>query len=98
VNLFVVSAVAAPLLVPTLGAAQQDQIPTRLGNIWGGDDHEPVPGEVLQREDAAGLLGSASQQRARDDEVEQLARELMRRAQGGDDGVMRGSAPIAPQR
>ena len=101
----VAAALAAAVLGPTLAVAQQGaqqgtqegQPPQRLDNIWNGKSHEPAPGAVRQREEAAGLRGSPAQQRSRDDEVNALDKQILERAQqGGNDGVMNGSAATAP--
>lgn len=97
----VAAALAAAMLGPTLAAAQQGaqegQPPQRLDNIWNGKSHEPAPDAVRQREEAAGLRGSPAQQRSRDEEVNTLDKQILERAQqGGNDGVMNGSAATAP--
>jgi hypothetical protein len=53
--------------------------PTRIGNIYGGFDHQPTQSEVLRRERAAGISSSAAQ-RNRDDAVLQ---EIYRHLEGG---------------
>lgn len=91
------AATLALLVAPTLAVAQQNAPPQRLDNIWDGKSHQPPPDELRQREQAAGLRGSQTQQRARDEEVNALDKQILERArQGGKDGVMNGSAASAP--
>lgn len=88
---------AAALAAPALALAQQGATPDRLGNIWDGKSHQPAPDELRAREQAAGLRGTQAQQRARDDEVNTLDKQILQRAQqGGNDGVMNGTAATAP--
>jgi TolA-binding protein len=97
--------VAATLLLPTLALAQaapaDGQPPAREGNVWGSVSHQPTEGEVREQEKAAGLLGAKEQQRQRADEVNELDRQILQRAQQGmNDGVLNGSAatkPLPPQ-
>jgi hypothetical protein len=37
--------------------------PSRIGNIWGGFDHQPTSSEVQDREKAAGISVSAANQK-----------------------------------
>ena len=59
-------------------ALAQTRVPTREGNIWDWRDHEPVPSDVMRKEQATGIAPSPPHQQATTDEVETLYRNLMR--------------------
>ena len=62
--------------------------PARIGNIYGGVDHQPTQSEVLERERAAGINSSAAQ-RNRDATI---LEEIYRHLEGGKPaGVATGS-------
>jgi hypothetical protein len=52
--------------------------PTRIGNIWGGLNHQPKPAEVAPLEERAGIAPPNQQQKL-DQEIAQLTRELLSR-------------------
>jgi hypothetical protein len=56
--------------------AQADS-PARVGNIWGGFDHEPDPAIVHEGEKAAGVLPSPQRQKQLDNDVERTTCELL---------------------
>lgn len=53
--------------------------PARIGNVYGGFDHQPTQSEVLDRERAAGISSSATQQN-RDATI---LKEIYRHLEGG---------------
>jgi hypothetical protein len=71
-------ALLLPLLATSPALAQD--VPTRNGNVWDGQRHEPTPGAVQNGERAAGIAVSPQRQRQQNDEVEQLNDELQLRA------------------
>ena len=98
-NVLTVSAIAAFafLFAPALAGAQDAQAPAQVGNRWGGEAHQPTREQVRQQEQAAGLRANANKERQRAEEVDQLDKDVMQRAQqGSNDGVLNGSAAIAP--
>ncbi len=72
----IAAAVAAPAQL-SLAQVQQQQPPPREDNIWGGLSHQPTEPEVLQQENAAGFALPSQQQKATDQNVEQLYQNLM---------------------
>jgi hypothetical protein len=64
------------LLVP--GPSMTFAEPARNANIWDWKDHEPVPSEVQNEEQAAGILPTPEQQQAEDRELESLYRSLIK--------------------
>jgi hypothetical protein len=52
--------------------------PSAIGNHANGFDYQPTPGEIVPREKAAGIRPPAAQQRATDQELEQLDKDLLR--------------------
>jgi hypothetical protein len=80
--------VAAALAVPTqasLAQAQQQkqQPPAREDNVWGGVAHQPTEPQVLQQEKAAGVSQSPQQQKATNQDVEQLYQNLINNTPSG---------------
>ena len=68
---------------PALALAQSmpsghPALPTRIGNIWGGLNHQPTPAEVASLEEQAGIAPPNQQQKL-DQEIAQLMRELLSR-------------------
>src|ERR1700679_4378279 len=51
-------------------------VPQRNANVYDGSKHEPAAGPTTQREEAAGVAGSAATQRRENDTVEQLDRQV----------------------
>ena len=68
--------VLAALLIlgPSLTLAE----PARNANIWDWKDHEPVPSEVQEKEQAAGIAPPPQQQQADDRELESLYLSLIK--------------------
>ncbi|HME22706.1 MAG TPA: hypothetical protein VKI44_15460 [Acetobacteraceae bacterium] len=58
-------------------AVAQDRVPTREGNIWDWNDHEPVPSVVSRDEQATGIAQPPAQQEKATGEIESLYRQLM---------------------
>ena len=74
-----IALLAAALLAATSGVGfPQTTVPAREGNIWGGRDHEPQPGQVAHDEQAAGIAPSPKQEHATTQEVERLYQYLTR--------------------
>jgi hypothetical protein len=65
------------LLALSAASAAQADPPVRVGNIWGGLDHEPDPAIVHEGENAKGVLPSPQRQEQLDNDVERTARELL---------------------
>ena len=81
-----IAAMATVGLAPV--AMAQGSVPAEIGNRANGLNYQPTPGEVGPREKAAGLLPPTSQQRATNQELEQLDRDLLR-----DEGLSTKSVP-----
>jgi hypothetical protein len=62
----------------SLAQTQQQQQPAREDNRWGGLSHQPTEAQVLQQEQAAGLARSPQQQKAANQDVEQMYQTLMK--------------------
>lgn len=91
------SVIAAALLVPTLAVAQDSQPPGRVGNVWDNKSHQPTQSEVTQQEKAAGLGGSAAAERQQTEELEELDKQVLERAQqGAKDGILNGTEATKP--
>lgn len=60
------------------------ETPARIGNIWGGFDHEPIESEVQSAERARGVAPSAPEQRQETRIVEQLFQEVLKNARAVD--------------
>jgi hypothetical protein len=88
--LFAIGFSAAAIFVPAPTSAQQGQPPSRIGNIWDSQSHQPTRGEVREEEQSAGLRGSAAQERQETDEVEEIAGEVLRRAEHEEGNGMPG--------
>ena len=83
--------------MPPAVAQQAGQPPPQVGNRVDSKDLQPSRSEVRQEEQAAGLRGTPGQEEHRADEVEQLDKQVMQRAQqGSNDGVMNGTAATKP--
>jgi hypothetical protein len=81
-----VLAVAIPLLCPLIfspGAAlaqeasESNRTPARIGNIWGGVDHQPTESRVRSAERAAGVAPSAQEESREEQIVRQLNQQLL---------------------
>ena len=74
---------ALTILGASMAFADIAQPPSRIGNVYGGFNHQPGRFEVEDRQRAAGV-GQNLRQRAADDEiVQKLYEELIRRARAG---------------
>jgi len=62
-------------MIPAVAVAQQN-VPRRDANTWNGLDHEPSPSNVEHKERAAGIAPGAAQQKALNNEVEQLDQQI----------------------
>ena len=72
------AATLAPAPVCAAEFIDRPQPPARIGNVYGGLNHEPTRGEVEKRERAARLQPDAARQSADDAEVERLFKQLTR--------------------
>jgi hypothetical protein len=72
---FAVCAVA--LLAAPVAAFAQAQTPTREGNIWAWRDHQPTEAQVLQKEKAAGVAPTPSQNASEADILKQIYRQML---------------------
>jgi hypothetical protein len=61
---------AAPMQAPV-------QAPARIGNVWGGNDHEIAPGSVASGEKAAGVALPPAQRQRQNAEFEREAARLL---------------------
>lgn len=52
-------------------------VPSQIGNIWNGLAHQPTQAEVRSREQQSGIAPSNQQQNKLNDEVEELAKQLL---------------------
>ena len=64
-------------------AFAQSSTPTRVGNIWDWQDHQPTQARTVQNEKAAGVAPSQSQIDANAAAEQQLYRQLLHRSSGG---------------
>jgi hypothetical protein len=70
------------LVISSGVALAQTQPMPHEGNIWAGEDHQPIKSEVLQQEWEAGTTPSQRQQQSADGEVESMYQRLMRESSG----------------
>ena len=82
-SLFACAFGAGLLLAPWLAAAQGQQAPARLDNIWDSEDHPMPRAQTHTEEKAAGVALPPAERRTQDDEVERLDRQVL---QGADEG------------
>jgi len=61
----------------TLASAEPGGPPSRIGNIYGGLDHQPTQSEVQDREQAAGVGADTSQQQRNAATVDRLYEQLL---------------------
>ncbi len=88
---------AAALLLPLAAIAQTP--PTHIDNVWNSRSHQPTEAEVGEREAAAGDRLNQAERQENADELQQLDRDILERAQQGmNDGVMSGDAATEPTR
>lgn len=87
---------AAPALAQN--AATPGQVPTQNGDTWGGVRHAPGA-DLHSEEQSAGVALPPGQRHEQRDEVEQLQKQILQRAQQGtNDGVLNNAAGTpAPQ-
>ncbi len=74
------SLTAAVVVAASLAGASAlaDTPPARIGNVWHGLAHEPVPASVTSQEQAAGISLPAQRDKAETEEVETLCERLLR--------------------
>jgi hypothetical protein len=68
--------------------AGDGSVPRSIGNRANGFDYQPTQGEVVQREQAAGVRPSSASQQATDQELENIDRNLLR-----EEGLSTSSVP-----
>jgi hypothetical protein len=61
-------------------ALAQSSVPAREGNIWNGIDHQPTRAETSQREKAANIAPSRSQEDRDATDVDELYWQLLHRS------------------
>jgi hypothetical protein len=61
-------------------ACSPNETPARIGNIWGGFDHQPTESQVQSAERASGVAPSAQEQSREAQIVQQLNQELLQSA------------------
>jgi hypothetical protein len=76
--ILIATALVAPAQVSPAQTQQQQQPPAREDNRWGGLSHQPTEAQVLEQEHAAGLARSPQQQKAVNQDVEQMYQSLMK--------------------
>jgi hypothetical protein len=64
-------------------APVSNETPARIGNIWGGFDHQPTESQVQSFERASGVAPSAQEQSREAQIVQQLNQELLQSAGAG---------------
>ena len=64
-------------------ASASKEAPARIGNIWGGFDHQPTESQVKSAERARGIASSAQQQTLEAQIVQQLYQQVLRSAGAG---------------
>jgi hypothetical protein len=72
----------APFCFMGAAAAQTadgGSVPRSIGNRANGFSYQPTPGEVVQKEKAAGVRPSTASQQATDQELEKVDRDLLRK-------------------
>src|SRR5260370_35755247 len=67
---------AAPQLLPERALAQE-RTPSRIGNRWDGLSHQPTQRDVGAAERELGVAPPTEHDRALDDELERLDRQLL---------------------
>jgi hypothetical protein len=84
------AAVATFLMVNAVAAQSQNGglVPAEIGNHANGFDYQPTPSEVVPREKAAGIRPPAVEERATDETLERIDRDLLR-----EEGVSVGNVP-----
>jgi hypothetical protein len=71
-------------------ARAPQEAPARIGNIWGGFDHQPTESQVENAERARGTASSAQQESLEAQIVQQLYQQLLKSAGGGRSGAASG--------
>jgi|ERR1700736_3896329 hypothetical protein len=71
---------AAPQLLPDRALAQQPA-PSRIGNRWDGLSHQPTQRDVGAAERELGVAPPTEHDRALDEELERLDRQLLNQEQ-----------------
>lgn len=66
---------------PAFPVRAADQTPTRIGNVWGGFNHQPTEAQVQSAEQADSIAPDTAEQRREARIVQQLDQELLN---GGD--------------
>jgi hypothetical protein len=63
-------------------------VPAEIGNRANGRDYQPTPSEIIPREQAAGIRPPATQEKATDQLLERMDKNLLR-----DEGLSTKSVP-----
>jgi hypothetical protein len=81
-RIFRISAMALAFAVSAASPAAfaQSSTPTRVGNIWDWQDHQPTQARTVQNEKAAGVAPNQSQIDADAAAEQQLYRQLLHRS------------------
>jgi hypothetical protein len=79
-HLTLAAAVATFLVVSAVAAQSQGggSVPTEIGNRVNGLDYRPTPSGVVPREKVAGIRRPATDERATDETLERIDKELLR--------------------
>lgn len=72
--------VVAPLL-PERALAQEQRAPARIGNRWDSLSHQPTQGDVGAAERERGIAPPTEHERAIDEELQRLDRQLLNQEQ-----------------
>jgi hypothetical protein len=62
---------------PSAPWPKEPGVPSQIGNIWNGLAHQPTEAEVRAREQQSGIEPSNQQQNKLNDDVEELAKQLL---------------------
>jgi hypothetical protein len=73
------------------GAGGGGSPPREIGNRANGYDYQPTPGELAPREKAAGIVPPPAQQRAENQELDSIDRQLLQ-----SEGLSTKSVPKLP--
>jgi hypothetical protein len=74
---FVSTSLMAALLAAPIGAFAASPASTRNANVWGWRDHQPTETEIQQKESAAGVTPTRSQNESASATVDQLYKQLL---------------------
>lgn len=71
------------ILPPLAAMAQQEQPPARIGNRWDGLSHQPTQRDVGAAEQELGVAPRADRERAINDDLDQIMKQLLSKEPNG---------------